>query len=280
MILSVRSLTKHFGSVTALDNVTFEKDRGTTTILLGPNGAGKTTLLRCLATVMRADSGVVEINRIQLGSEVDNRRARAFLGYMPQSLGFYPGFSVKRHLDRIAVLKGLIDPKERSDSISEVLAQVGLRDRADDKIHTLSGGMKRRLGLAQALIGSPSLLLLDEPTDGLDPQQRVGFRQIISALASSGVTVLISTHQIEDVLSITGSVVVLSDGHVLFDGIPSDLARAAAGRVWLAESVPDDAIGWQTPDGRYRVLGGATGEPLEPTVEDGYLTLVQLPYDQ
>ncbi len=273
-MISVRSVHKRFGGVTALDGVTLERDAGTT-VILGPNGAGKTTLLRCLATVMRPDAGEIQICSVALGHERDNRRARGLIGYMPQALGFFPGFTLRQHLDRVAVLKRITDKVDRSRQVDRVLQTVGLESLAGEKIRRLSGGMQRRLGLAQALIGSPPVLILDEPSAGLDPQQRVAFRSIVGLLGSSGTSILISTHQIEDLLGVSGSVVVLAEGRVAFDGTPDVLARLAKGSVWLTDDAPPGSVSWPTPDGRFRVLGKASGQPIEPTVEDGYLMLLQ-----
>lgn len=274
---SIRSqgVRKSFSDVTALDGLDFEVGPGVT-ILLGPNGAGKTTLLRCLATVMRPDGGTIEICGIRIGNEPDNRAARSRLGYMPQTAGFNRALSVRRHLERVAVLRGIGDRPSRTVAIDMALEAVGLTSQSDRKIKALSGGMRRRLALSQALIGSPEVLILDEPTAGLDPEQRAVFRSIVGTVANSGASVLVSTHQPEDVMGISGSVMVLAQGRLHFQGTPDDLAEQARGKVWLAEQAPPGLPSWPIPDGRVRVLGEmVAGEPITPTLEDGYLVIMR-----
>jgi ABC-2 type transport system ATP-binding protein len=274
-MIVVTEITKSFQDVTALDNVSLRLGPGIT-VLLGPNGAGKTTLLRCLATVMRPDRGHVEVGSIRAGREADNRAIRRLIGYMPQSTGLPSGISVARHLDRIAVLKGIVDRQERAGAVDVSLDAVDLTSQSERKVQRLSGGMRRRLALAQALLGSPRILLLDEPTAGLDPEQRAMFRTFIGASGAAGTSVIVSTHQLEDVLGISGEVAVLTGGHVTFQGTPQSLAELARGRVWLTTETSPGSISWPMPDGRLRTLGEVSaGEPVEPTVEDGYLLLMQ-----
>jgi ABC-2 type transport system ATP-binding protein len=267
-------LAKRFGAVRALSGVDLALQPGITG-LLGPNGAGKTTLLRILATVLPADAGTLSV----LGEDPtrpDGRLAiRRRLGYLPQEPGFHRSFSAFDFVDYVAILKEWADRKPRHDEVRRVLTLVGLEDRMHTRIRNLSGGMRRRVGIAQALLGDPALLVLDEPTAGLDPEQRLRFRELLSAVATRA-TVLLSTHQTDDVAALCNRVVVLLDGAVRFDGLPVDLAGLARGRVWLdAERHPEAQLAWITGEGMVRHIGAppADAHLVEPTVEDGYLTL-------
>jgi ABC-2 type transport system ATP-binding protein len=195
---------------------------------------------------------------------------------MPQEPGFYQSFTCFDFLDYLAILKEHVDSNSRHEEVRRVILQSGLEEKSKTKIRKLSGGMRRRLALAQALIGSPPLLVLDEPTAGLDPEQRFRFRELISDLAVER-TVLISTHQTEDVAAICDRVLVMDAGQIRFDGTPRKLAGLAAGKVWLAPERPTGArIFWRTAEGNYRGVGeppsGSTA--IEPAIEDGYLLLV------
>lgn len=271
----VSGVAKRYGSVQALDGVEFELGDGITG-LLGPNGAGKTTLLRCLATVQAPDAGSIDVFGFDPDRAAQRTEIRRRLGYMPQEPGFYQSFTCFDFLDYLAILKEHVEPSSRHDEVREALARTGLDDKSKVKIRKLSGGMRRRLALAQSLIGSPPLLVLDEPTAGLDPEQRFRFRELISDLAESR-TVLLSTHQTEDVSAICDRVLVMDQGRISFDGSPRELAHIAAGKVWLSAERPTGArIYWRTADGTYRGVGEppAESKPIDPAIEDGYLLLV------
>jgi ABC-2 type transport system ATP-binding protein len=195
---------------------------------------------------------------------------------MPQEPGFHRNFTAFEFVDYVAILKEMVDRRARHDEVRRVLGLVGLEGVSGRKIKALSGGMRRRVALGQALLGDPDLLVLDEPTAGLDPEQRLRFREIVSE-RSTDRTVILSTHQTEDVAALCPRVVVMNDGRTLFDGTPHELTDVARGRVWLAaERAPDAHLSWRTGDGRHRNIGTApSGADLdEPTVEDGYLILV------
>ncbi len=268
-------ITKRFARTSALDGVTGATGTGMTG-LLGPNGAGKTTLLRILATVLAPDHGGVEILGLDPGDRQERTEIRRRLGYLPQEAGFHPRFTAFEFVDYVAILKELDDRRARHAEVHRVLEVVGLGDVAGKRIKTLSGGMRRRLGLAQALLARPEVLLLDEPTAGLDPEQRLRFRQLVSG--QHGRTVVLSTHQTEDVATLCGRVLVLADGRVRFDGTPAELASVASGRVWIAdtEASRGAAVSWRTGDGRVRHVGNppAGAEIATPTLEDGYLLLL------
>jgi ABC-2 type transport system ATP-binding protein len=272
--VEVRGLTKRFGRTIALDGVDMTLGRGICG-LLGPNGAGKTTLLRILATVLPSDDGAVStfgLDPTEPGGRLEIRRR---LGYLPQEPGFHQQFTAFEFVDYVAILKEWTERRSRHDEVRRVLGLVGLQDAMHQRIRTLSGGMRRRVAIAQAIIGDPSLLVLDEPTAGLDPEQRLRFRELLSALAERS-TVLLSTHQTDDVAALCSHVVVLLQGRTRFVGSPAALAALADGRVWVAAARdPSAEIAWTTGGGDVRHVGtppaGAT--LVAPSVEDGYLTL-------
>ncbi|GII77306.1 ABC transporter ATP-binding protein [Sphaerisporangium rufum] len=273
--VGVRALTKRYGSRTALAALDLAAGPGVTG-LLGPNGAGKTTLLRCLATTLAPDGGEIRLLGLDPADRAQRTELRRRLGYLPQDPGFYPHFTAFELVDYIAILKEMNDRRARHAEVRRVLAEVDLADRAATKVRKLSGGMKQRLAFAQTLLGDPELLILDEPTVGLDPEQRMRFRALVSRLGE-GRTVLLSTHQTEDVAALCERVVVVGGGRAVFTGTPAGLAATAAGQVWLSERPPAGRqLFWRTADGRYRALGERPegAEPAVPGVEDGYLLLL------
>ena len=267
----VTGLSKQYGRSRVLDRLDLSIGTGITG-LLGPNGAGKTTLLRCLATTLTPDSGTIAALGKNPADRAERTQLRRRLGYLPQNPGFYPHFTAFDTVDYVAILKEHNDRADRHREVRRVLAEVSLSDQAKTKVRKLSGGMRQRLALAQALLGSPELLILDEPTVGLDPEQRMRFRSLISRLGESR-TVLLSTHQTEDVAALCSRVAVMQRGRIIFEGTPIELARSAAGQVWSSASSPGAGLFWRTADGRYRILGHRPldGEAAAPSVEDGYL---------
>src|ERR1044071_2391156 len=214
MTVRVQSATKSFGRTTALDSVELDAGAGVTG-LLGPNGAGKTTLLRIIATVLAPDRGTVTLLGRDPSRADDRTRIRERLGYLPQDAGFHRGFTVFEFIDYVAILKQMTDRRPRHDEVRRVIELAGLASVSAKRIRALSGGMRRRVGLAQALLGDPDLLVLDEPTVGLDPEQRLRFRELVSVVAEHR-TVVVSTHQTEDVAALCARVVVLHGGQVRF----------------------------------------------------------------
>jgi ABC-2 type transport system ATP-binding protein len=270
----VSGVRKRFGATVALDGIDVAFAPGVNG-LLGPNGAGKTSLLRILATVLAPDAGTRQV----LGHDPDTAAGRLAvrrrLGYLPQEPGFHRHFSAFEFVDYVAILKEWGDRRARHDEVRRVLTLVGLDAVMHKRIRQLSGGMRRRVGIAQALLGRPDLLLLDEPTAGLDPEQRLRFRELLGTDAG-GATVLLSTHQTDDVAALCQHVVVLLQGAVRFQGRPADLAAVATDRVWVAgDRDPRAALAWVTGAGLIRHVGAppAGAELVEPTVEDGYLLL-------
>ncbi|MGH9274952.1 MAG: ATP-binding cassette domain-containing protein [Acidimicrobiales bacterium] len=267
-------VTKRFGPKAALAGVDIDLSTGITG-LLGPNGAGKTTLLRILATVMTADQGTIRTLGLDPTTPDGRLAVRRRLGYLPQEPGFHRSFTAFEFVDYVAILKEWGDRRARHDEVRRVLSLVGLEPVMGTAIKKLSGGMRRRVAIAQALLGDPDLLILDEPTAGLDPEQRLRFRELLSAVAAHA-TVLLSTHQTDDVAALCNRVVVLLDGAVRFTGTPPDLAGLADGRVWMdVERDPTAQLAWITGEGMVRHIGTppAGANLVTPTVEDGYLTL-------
>lgn len=279
--VQVVAVEKRFGGVAALDGVDIDFTPGING-LLGPNGAGKTTLLRIVATVMAPDRGRVEAFGADISTAQGRLTTRRNLGYLPQEPGFHRHFSAFDFVDYVAILKEWGDRKARHDEVRRVLSSVGREAEMHKRISQLSGGMRRRVAIAQALIGSPKLLILDEPTAGLDPEQRLRFRELLGT-AAAGSTVLLSTHQTDDVAALCQRVVVLLEGRVAFSGTPGELAALAGGRVWTATTRdPRADLAWVTSEGMVRQIGSppAGSTLVDPTVEDGYLLLAGNPADR
>ncbi len=276
--VAMAGLQKRFGSLVALDSVDLDFAPGVNG-LLGPNGAGKTTLLRITATAMAPDRGRVEVLGRDISTGAGRLATRRTLGYLPQEPGFHRQFSAFDFVDYVAILKEWGNRRRRHDEVRRVLALVGLESQMHKRISQLSGGMRRRVAIAQALIGGPRLLVLDEPTAGLDPEQRLRFRELLGNVAE-GSTVLLSTHQTDDVAALCQRVVVLLGGRVAFSGTPAELASLAAGRVWTAkERTADAELAWVTSEGTIRQIGHppSGADLVAPTVEDGYLLLAGSP---
>ena len=275
--IHLAGVTKSYGRTQALAGVDLAFDRGVTG-LLGPNGAGKTTLLRIVATSISADDGTVRLlGRDPHGPHSELTDIRRGLGYLPQELGYPSDMTAFGFVEYVAVLKEWNDRKRRTREVRRVLELVGLGELATRKVSKLSGGQKRRVGLAQSLLGDPRVLVLDEPTTGLDPTQRAELRRTLSVVGAQS-AVLLSTHQTEDVAALCERVVVLAGGRVRFDGTVAQLVATAEGRVWLAEDPGPDAVAsWRTGTGRHHVVGGTpppSAVPAEPTVEDAYLLML------
>ena len=266
-------LSLRFGRTPALEDVSFTLDDGVTG-LLGPNGAGKTTLLRILATALPADAGQLRILGADPGSAAGRLAVRRRLGYLPQNPGFHQHFTAFEFVDYLAILKEIVTG--RHDEVRRVLHAVGLDDQRGKKIKALSGGMRQRVGLAAALLGDPALVILDEPTVGLDPERRLRFRELIARIGE-GRTVLLSTHQTEDVATVCQHVIVLNQGRIRFEGEPVALAGVAHGRVWTSPGRSEGALAaWRTGNGDYHNIGDPPPDArlTDPTIEDGYLLLI------
>ena len=290
MSITITDLSKVYGaafsSVRALDGVTLTIPRGMFG-LLGPNGAGKTTLMRILAGILRPTSGEVRVGAYDATTDAGRTAIKRMLGYLPQELGVYPDLTAREFLDYIGILKGLDDARARARSVGDLLEMVGLSEAANRKLKTYSGGMKRRVGIAQALLNDPRLLIVDEPTAGLDPEERIRFRNVLADAAAER-TVILSTHILEDIAQTCQRMAVLHEGRILFDGVTSRLIDAARGHVWsvatpLGGRPAGDATVVSTlhlgDSVQYRVVGAAGDESqavaAEPSLEDGYIWLMR-----
>jgi len=227
MNIETAGMIRRFGRTEAVAGVDLQAGPGVFG-LLGPNGAGKTTLLRMMATVIPPSSGTLRLLGRDPGAFGPRREIRRRLGYLPQSLGYYPSFTVLEFIEYFALLKEL-PPARVPGAVAAAVEQVGLGDKARAKLRTLSGGMLRRVGIAQAIVNKPELLLLDEPTAGLDPEQRVSFRAMLRDLGQRA-SVVVSTHLVEDVGAACTEVALMHQGKIVFRGTPDELtARGVAG---------------------------------------------------
>lgn len=234
-MLEIEALSHVYPNGTrALDRVSLSIDRGLFG-LLGPNGAGKSSLMRIVATLQQPSAGKVTFDRVDVLA--DARRLRRRLGYLPQDFGVYPGVSAASLFDQIAVLKGITEHAQRHATAERLLKLVNLWQVRDRAVSSLSGGMRQRWGVAQALIGEPDLLILDEPTAGLDPAERNRFHELLFDLGQRAV-VIVSTHSVEDVADLCSGVAVLAGGRLLAQGQPSALAAALNGSVWQGPAEP------------------------------------------
>ncbi len=277
LAVTVDAVKKRFGSTIAVDAVDLRASGGVIG-LLGPNGAGKTTLLRMLATVLDPDEGSISLLGLDPRRADERLAIRRQLGYLPQEPGLYQGFSAFDLVDYVAVLKEHTDRGARRQEVRRVLALFELTDVMHKKIRTLSGGTRKRVALAAAVLGNPTLLVLDEPAAGLDPEHRLQLRSVLSDAGSRG-TVVVSTHHTAEAAALCQQVVVLIDGRVRFCGAPSELAALATGRVWIDDahdgnSRPAGTVqSWITAEGHVRHIGDPPqgAELADPTIDDGYL---------
>ena len=280
MQISLQELTMTYPSgKKALQGVNLELDSPSLVGLLGPNGAGKSTLMKLLVAGLLPTGGAIRVDGEPLLRR--ERALKARLGYLPQDFGLYDELTVTQFLDYMGALKGLRDSRA---AIQSAIEEVHLEEKARAKIRTLSGGQRQRVGIAQALLGEPELLIFDEPTVGLDPEERIHFRNLFSRLAQKRL-VLLSTHIIEDVQSVCSRLLVLHRGRLRFDGPPEELIRAAEGHVGTF-----DETGGEREEGLHitarvntargvacRAVAEALPsyvQPAEPTLEDAYLYLI------
>ena len=255
--------------------------------LLGPNGAGKSTLMRVLATLQTPDTGEIRFDGARIDADLTAYRSR--LGYLPQDFGVYPGISALDLLEHLAVLKGLTDRATRRAQVDALLAQVNLWEDRRRAVSGFSGGMRQRFGIAQALLGDPRLVIVDEPTAGLDPAERGRFYNLLGEIGEQ-VVVLLSTHIVEDVRQLCTRMAIVADGHVVAEGVPDDLVSALDGRVWRrttdrheAEAIgaPHTVLSTQMHAGktRLRILSAVAPdhewEPVAPELEDVYFATLQ-----
>jgi ABC-type multidrug transport system ATPase subunit len=227
--LRIEGLSKTYANgVQALQDVTLTIPTGMFG-LLGPNGAGKSTLMRTIATLQEADSGSIKLGDLDVLREKD--AVRRLLGYLPQEFGVYPRISAEAMLDHFAVLKGITKGRERKDVVAALLRRTNLYEARKQSLGTYSGGMRQRFGIAQALLGNPKLIIVDEPTAGLDPGERVRFHNLLAEIGEN-VVVILSTHIVEDVSDLCSRMAIISGGRVLMTGEPLQSIRDIDGRVW------------------------------------------------
>ncbi len=256
--LRIEGLSKTYSNgVRALDAVSLTIPHGMFG-LLGPNGAGKSTLMRILATLLDADSGSVTLGELNVLTQKEE--VRKGLGYLPQDFGVYPKISAQDMLDHLALLKGFIHPGERREAVEAMLVRVNLHDVRKKALTSFSGGMRQRFGIAQALIGNPRLLIVDEPTAGLDPGERNRFHNLLVEIGEN-VIVILSTHIVADVLELCPNMAIIDKGRVLYAGDPQSAVHALEGRIWR-KLIQKSAL--REHQERYRVISSKliTGRPL------------------
>jgi ABC-2 type transport system ATP-binding protein len=286
MKIIIDDLTKTYrGGVQALKGVDLTIENGMFG-LLGPNGAGKTTLMRILAGILRPSSGTIRVGEYDGTTERGRTAIKRVLGYLPQDLGLYPDLSAREFLDYVGILKGIDDRKARKARVEELLEVVSLSNVAHRKLKTFSGGMKRRVGIAQALLNDPQLLIVDEPTAGLDPEERIRFRNLLSDLGGNRV-VLLSTHIVEDIAQTCHNLAIMKSGQVVFQGTTADLIRETTGKVWTITTQGTRPEGDFTVVStlnmgatiQYRIVGEPSSQaaavPTDPSLEDGYVWLMR-----
>ena len=227
--LKIENLNKVYpNGVKALDNVSIEISNGMFG-LLGPNGAGKSSLMRTLATLQEADSGTAFLNDIDI---LNNPLAlRKVLGYLPQEFGVYPKITAEQLLDHIAILKGITNSKERKELVNYLLQKVNLYEQRSKSVKGFSGGMKQRVGIAQALIGNPQLIIVDEPTAGLDPGERNRFHNLLADVGQD-VVIILSTHIVDDVRELCSNMAIMNLGQLVYQGTPNNVLQELKGKVW------------------------------------------------
>lgn len=277
-MIEIENISKQFGKKIALKNVNLSFKSGICG-LLGQNGAGKTTLMRILATVLEADDGAIRVN----GKKYNKEHMRQNIGYLPQQFSMYKGLTVEESLRHISVLKNIANA-DACTEIDKVLEAVNLSERRTNKIGSLSGGMLRRVGIAQALLGNPALLIVDEPTAGLDPEERLRFRDLLSDIGSDRM-ILISTHIVEDIEAVCDYAGILSNGMVLVQGTLDEIKNTVKGKVWEVETEnklnqKDNVwiVSQKKQEGRFlcRFISeqeAAGGRRVEETLEDAYIYL-------
>ncbi|WP_044207367.1 ABC transporter ATP-binding protein [Flammeovirga sp. OC4] len=227
--LSILNLTKTYDNgVKALNNISLEIESGMFG-LLGPNGAGKSSLMRTIATLQVPDQGSITLNGIDALNEPES--LRRVLGYLPQEFGVYPKISAEELLNHIAVLKGISKAKERKELVGYLLQKVNLYEKRKKAVKSFSGGMKQRIGIAQALIGDPKLIIVDEPTAGLDPGERNRFHNLLADVAES-VIVILSTHIVDDVKELCSDMAIMNEGEIMYKGSPQNVLSELDGLVW------------------------------------------------
>ncbi|MFA7492300.1 MAG: ABC transporter ATP-binding protein [Proteiniphilum sp.] len=284
MSISIRSLNKVYPNGNhALKDIDMEIPTGMFG-LLGPNGAGKSTLMRILVALMEPSSGEVDVFGYNLLKE--RKEVRGILGYLPQDFRFFAKYKTYEFLDYAARLSGMNNKRERRQAVDEMLESVGLFDVRERYASRLSGGMKRRLGIAQALIHNPKLIIVDEPTTGLDPEERIRFRNLLAKISEQNVTIILSTHIVGDISSTCNCMALMNRGEIAFFGSPEDMRKTAEGKVWRMQISGDDlplidkkypvittipsGTGWEIQVVADEIEG-YDAEPYPPNLEHAYV---------
>lgn len=288
MKITIENLNKVYPNGNhALKDVNLEINNGMFG-LLGPNGAGKSSLMRILVTLMQPSSGVVKMNGYDLTR--DREQIRSMLGYLPQDFRFFSHLKTYEFLDYAARLAGMKNSKERKLAVDKMLEEVGLFEARDRKANNLSGGMKRRLGIAQALINNPKIIIVDEPTTGLDPEERIRFRNLLSTISTQDVIIILSTHIVGDISSSCTDMALLNKGGLAFTGSPDELISRTNGKVWLIQATEAEYLeinenfpvisnvpnseGWEiqvVADS----IGGYNGRNIDPNLEHAYVYFME-----
>jgi ABC-2 type transport system ATP-binding protein len=290
MELHIQNLTKEYRrGKRAIEDLCLEINNGMFG-LLGPNGAGKTTLMKILVTLLEPTSGTAMYDALQLGK--NNQEIRRLIGYLPQEYGLYPSLTARELLNYMATLHGNSDRLNWQSQIESVLEEVHLNDVSDQRVGGFSGGMRQRLGIAQALLNDPRLLIVDEPTAGLDPEERVRFRNLLGQLSGNRIVIL-STHIVDDISSSCDDMALLDEGRIYYRGRPSEFIQSAEGVVWSTTVAPAHVAAIETA---YQVISAVrhrdgvslrllaqpeavTGlpnvHPVEPTLEDAYIWMMK-----
>ena len=286
MQLIIRDLNKMYpNGVKALNNINLTLNKGMFG-LLGPNGAGKSTLMRTIATLQDPDSGSIQLGDIDVLNQ--KSELRKVLGYLPQDFGFYPKVSALSLLEHFAVLKGISNKKERKEIVDALLQQTNLYEARKRNVSEYSGGMRQRFGIAQALLGNPKLIIVDEPTAGLDPMERNRFHNILSEIGEQ-VIVILSTHIVDDVKTLCNQMVVMNHGTILLEGTPAQAVASVQGRIWRLSINKDEVQEYRN---RFKVISHAVSEgrmlihvladerpdtgfdPVDATLEDVYFSTI------
>ena len=288
MKISIQNLNKTYKNGNrALKDINLEIENGMFG-LLGPNGAGKSSLMRILVTLMKPSSGIIKVNDLDLMKH--RKEVRGFLGYLPQDFAFFAKLKTWEFLDYAACLAGLSSSKQRKSAVDEMLENVGLYEVRERMANRLSGGMKRRLGIAQALIGDPKIVVVDEPTTGLDPDERIRFRNLLSKMSQRDIIIILSTHIVGDISSTCNSMALLNKGELVYHGSPDQIIKEAEGNVWqinatntefekikekfhVISTIPDKD-GWEVQVVADHI-DGFTGKQVAPNLEHGYVYFME-----
>jgi len=262
--LKIDNLCKTYSNgVKALDNISIELSNGMFG-LLGPNGAGKSSLMRTLATLQEADSGTAFLDDIDIFK--NPTELRKVLGYLPQEFGVYPQITAYQLLDHIAILKGITNGKQRKELVTYLLQKVNLYDKRNKSVKGFSGGMKQRVGIAQALIGNPKLIIVDEPTAGLDPGERNRFHNLLADVAED-VIIILSTHIVDDVTELCSNMAIMNQGNMVYKGTPQAVISELNGKVWQKKIERNEIEEYKT---NYTVISDkmVAGKPLIHVLSD------------